>query len=173
MHKSFINLLAKDNLSTAHALAVKHLLPARAAGNVRKSNMIILNYKSGEVQYEAANVDIVADEYQQFWTELAVLLRQEMTIKETFFYASFIHLIFVKIHPFEDGNGRIARLLEKWFLVSKLGEKAWMVPSESYYYGHLEEYYTNLQRVGLFYDELNFEKAYPFLGMLVESIQQN
>ncbi|MBL0098191.1 MAG: Fic family protein [Bacteroidetes bacterium] len=34
-----------------------------------------------------------------------------------------IHLVFVKIHPLNDGNGRSARLIEKWFLAQKLGKK--------------------------------------------------
>ncbi|WP_220392957.1 Fic family protein [Chitinophaga lutea] len=34
-----------------------------------------------------------------------------------------IHLVFVKIHPRADGNGRSARLLEKWFLAVKLGKR--------------------------------------------------
>jgi Fic family protein len=29
------------------------------------------------------------------------------------------------------GNGRTARLLEKWFLAEKLGAKAWFVESET------------------------------------------
>lgn len=43
---------------------------------------------------------------------------------EIFYYAAFVHLVFIKIHPSQDGNGRTARLLEKWFLIEKMGEKA-------------------------------------------------
>jgi Fic family protein len=76
----------------------------------------------------------------------------------------------VKIHPFNDGNGRTARLLEKWFLASKLGEKAWYIPSELYYYNNLKVYYHNLALVGLFYDELNYEKGMQFLLMLTKAL---
>ena len=57
-----------------------------------------------------------------------------LSIQEVFYYATFIHLVFVKIHPWDDGNGRSARLLEKWFLAQKLGEKAWFLQSEKMYY---------------------------------------
>ena len=34
-----------------------------------------------------------------------------------FVQASLLHLLFVSIHPFQDGNGRIARLLHSWILL--------------------------------------------------------
>jgi Fic family protein len=56
-----------------------------------------------------------------------------------------IHLVFVKIHPWNDGNGRSARLLEKWFLAQMLGYKAWFVQSEKYYYTQHDTYYNNIK----------------------------
>jgi len=53
--------------------------------------------------------------------------------------------VFVNIHPFVDGNGRATRLIEKWFLAKKLGDKIWCITSEKNYWTHRTNYYKNLQ----------------------------
>lgn len=164
------NNLTKDHFHNCHAIATLHLLPEQQRGQIRKGNMLIMEQQSQRVEYEAASAGIVQREYEQFWKELEKLLNTNMNIEEMFYYASLIHLVFVKIHPFNDGNGRTARLLEKWFLSSKLGEKAWYIPSELYYYNNLKTYYHNLARVGLFYEELKYERGIPFLLMLPQSL---
>ena len=40
-----------------------------------------------------------------------LLLKNELTVDEVFYYAAYIHLVFVNIHPFVDGNGRATRLI--------------------------------------------------------------
>jgi Fic family protein len=167
------NKLTANNFLQAHSLATEHLLPASQRGVLRKVNMLVMEQKTNRVQYEAANSFIVQSEYESFWQELSELIEQELSIEEVFYYPSLIHLVFVNIHPFNDGNGRTARLLEKWFLASKLGNKAWFIPSENNYYQNLSDYYANLARVGLYYDALDYEKGLPFLLMLPKSIAQN
>jgi Fic family protein len=80
-------------------------------------------------------------------------------------------LVFVNIHPFEDGNGRAARLLEKWFLAEKLGKMAWCVASEQFYYKNVSDYYKNLAVLGFNYENLDYSKALGFLKMLPDSIK--
>jgi Fic family protein len=93
-----------------------------------------------------------------------------MSSKEAFFYAACLHLIFVKIHPWNDGNGRTARLLEKWFLAQKLGPKAWFLQSEKYYFENRECYYHSLKNCGVEYQNSNWHAAIPFLKMLPASL---
>lgn len=162
--------LSVDHFFEAHKIATTHLLPEKLRGKIRSGNMLIMDQQSNRVQYEAANSTIVNNEFEVFWHELSILIDKTLTIEEVFYYASLIHLVFVKIHPFNDGNGRTARLLEKWFLASKLGQKAWFIASEKFYFQNLENYYNNLARVGLFYDELKYEKSIPFLQMLPSAL---
>jgi hypothetical protein len=65
---------------------------------------------------------------------------------------------------------RISRLIEKWFLADKLGEKAWLVESEKFYYKHHNSYYNNLRALGLEYENIDYKKALPFLQMLANSL---
>lgn len=95
---------------------------------------------------------------------------EKLTIEEAFFFASSIHLVFVNIHPFEDGNGRAGRLLEKWFLAQILGEKAWYLQSELYYYQNVNNYYRNLNKLGMFYEQPNYVEALAFLLMLPNAL---
>ncbi|PZF71883.1 Fic family protein [Taibaiella soli] len=164
------NQLNQNNFLQAHKFISAHLLTQNQRGAIRKTEMLVMEHKTGRIQYEATPLSIVNECYVALWKEIEKLLKQELSIEETFYYAAFIHLEFVNIHPFSDGNGRIARLLEKWFLAEKLGETAWYIQSEQYYYTHVNEYYKNLARLGLYYEALDYEKSIPFLLMLPQSL---
>jgi len=54
------------------------------------------------------------------------------------------HLVFEKIHPFVDGNGRVGRLLINLILKSGSFDFTLVVPFEEYIEKHKEEYYFYL-----------------------------
>ena len=159
-----------DNFFKVHSILSKSLLPKDQQGRMRFGQKAISTKKDGKITYEACQASDIPTEFRKLFEDIDYLLKKELTLEESFYYASYIHLVFVKIHPFNDGNGRSARLLEKWFLSRKLDIAVWSINSEKYYHDHLSEYYKNLENVGFFYENLDYGKANAFLGMLAEAV---
>jgi Fic family protein len=164
------NELSKTNFLYAHKILGAHLLPKNKLGVYRKSNMVVMEHKTYKIQYEAAPFYEVKKLFEKLWEDIEYLKKQKLSIEEVFYFASFIHIVFVNIHPFEDGNGRAGRLLEKWFIAEQLGSKAWYLQSELNYYRNINDYYKNLNRLGMFYEQLDYNKALNFLLMLPNSL---
>lgn len=163
------NKLSASTIEQTHVLLTKHILQPAQQGKIRTGNMFVVT-KDGKIEYVAAAPEKVKEELVKLYADIDLLLKAELNFKEVLFFASMIHLIFVKIHPFEDGNGRTARLLEKWFIAEKLGAKAWFIQSEKNYYDNHQTYYNNIRVLGLEYEQLDYSKALLFLLMLPESI---
>jgi len=157
--------LAKENIEKAHVILTRHLLAKHWQGKTRKQNMFVTS-PEGQIEYVAALPQIVEAEMGKLYADIKLLTDADLGISDVFFFASLIHLVFVKIHPFNDGNGRTARLIEKWFLAQRLGAKAWFIQSEKYYYLHQQMYYRNIRSLGIEYPYLDYDKALPFLLML-------
>ena len=159
----------KNTFAKMHTLLAKHIVSDHWLGKFRTQNMFVTT-KDGRIEYVAATPFEVPLLMEKLFADLEILLNTELTISETFFFASMLHLVFVKIHPWNDGNGRSARLFEKWFLAQKLGYKAWFIQSEKHYYTQHQTYYDNIRLLGLEYPDLDYSKALPFLLMLPKSI---
>jgi Fic family protein len=161
------HVINEKNLLKAHAILSQHLLPKSQRGNYRDQRMFV--YSQQGIEYAAVEPEFERQKMKELFDDVKSLKRQSQDVASIFYYASLLHLVFVHIHPFQDGNGRAARLLEKWFLASYLGKRAWQIPSEQYYKEHRAEYYKNI-KFGLNYYELNYDLCVPFLTMLVKAL---
>jgi Fic family protein len=163
--------LTLKNVQRAHAILSSNLLLKSQQGLIRPNPMFVLN-SDDMIEYVAADPKIVQQELDKLFHDIDILQNSNLNSFEIFYYASLIHLTFVKIHPFQDGNGRTARLIEKWFLIEKIGDKATAVQLEKNYYKRLKEYYSNIKKLGLEYDNLDFSKSLDFLLMTVAGIEE-
>lgn len=165
------NRLSIDNLKKAHSLITTNFLPVSQQGKIRNNSMFVLN-SNDQIEYVAAEAKIVGDELDKLFRDVEKLLNADLNQHEVFYYASFFHLAFVKIHPFQDGNGRTARLLEKWFLLEKIGQDATSIQLEKNYFVKLKDYYNNIKKLGLEYNELDYGKSLDFLLMTARWIEE-
>ncbi len=161
--------LTEKNLLKAHKTLSKQLVISSLRGTYR-------NYKVGVfgasgLVYLAIESEFVPTTMKNFFDEISELLSRKISIEESFYFASLIHLRFAHIHPFRDGNGRAARLLEKWFLAQKLGADFWKILSEKYYKDHQVDYYKNIN-LGVNFYALNYNQCVPFLAMLPNCLME-
>lgn len=159
------NRLNEQNMLKAHAILSKDFVNKARQGQYRQEPVGVFSNRG--IEYLAIEPHKVASEMHVFFEAIGELLKKKHTIAECFFWASWIHLIMVLIHPFADGNGRIARLCEKWFLVEKLGQKMLYLPSEEFYFTHRDQYYQSL-RLGVNYWETDFSRAKSFVELLAQ-----
>ncbi len=163
------NTLNEKNLLKVHGIISRTLLSKNRQGKYRNEPVGIFS-EIGLV-YLAIEPIFIQHEMTIFFTELQKIKNNKLSKKEVFFWASWVHLLFVLIHPFADGNGRVARLLEKWFLAEVLEKEAWGLQTEKFYFQNRKEYYRNLS-VGVNYWESDFKKAKSFLKMLPRATSQ-
>jgi len=64
------NSLTESNFLKAHALLSKHLLPKNKQGVFRKGNMVVLEHKTGRIQYEAAPGSEVKKDMKRLWQDI-------------------------------------------------------------------------------------------------------
>ena len=159
--------LTEKNFLRSHSILARPLLPKSSLGKYR--DQMVYVYSRAGMEYAALEPDYVPEAMRELFAEIRALKRSELNVPHVFYHAALIHLVFVHIHPFMDGNGRAARLLEKWFLATQLGREAWHIQSEAYYRDHLIEYYKNI-KLGLNYYTLNYDRCIPFLKMLPMSL---
>lgn len=159
----------ETNLLEAHRILSKTILIKDKQGRYRTDRMGV--YDNNGLVYLALEPAKVQTEMGFLFSDLQELLVQKLSIQEVFYHASMIHLKLAQIHPFWDGNGRISRLAEKWFLAEKLGESAWKIESEHFYKKHLSDYYKNIH-LGMDYYSIDFDQSIPFLRMLVDSLKE-
>jgi len=164
------NDLNLKNVLKAHSILSSNLLPKTQRGLIRNNPMFVLN-SDDRIEYVAAEPNIVKSELEKLFFDISTLLNDSLSLTETFYYAAYIHLVFVKIHPFQDGNGRTARLLEKWFLIEKLGKKIVSAELEKNYFKNLSDYYKNIRKLGLEYNGLDYSQSLDFLTMTISGLK--
>lgn len=138
MDKNVKKSITKDLLLRLHALVLKNI--SSDSGYLRTEISSIFNQAGVAVYMPPPPTQI-----SKLLEDLLVYVNSG---KEKFplIVAFVAHLIFEKIHPFLDGNGRVGRLLVSAVLKSKDWDFTFSVPFEEYLDEHKDEYYFYLDQ---------------------------
>lgn len=147
-------------------------------GEYRKSIAWVGN-KGGKAGIENARYVAPDALYVPEYMKNFVKFYNDDNIKDPFIKSAMVHIIFIKIHPFSDGNGRIARILHHHKLTSMINKKygtdfKWPVINLS---RHLDltrgNYYTNENNILFSIDPSNKESFNKWFHYLLNMIDEN
>lgn len=125
-------------ISNLHAEVLEGL--SDDGGFLRTEHSAIFN-QAGEAVYITPAPDKIPELLKQVF-EFSTSERESFPIINAFVS----HLMFEKIHPFIDGNGRVGRLLVFAILKSKQKDLPFLIPFEEYLDEHKNEYYFHLDQ---------------------------
>ena len=137
--------VSEETLKHVHELTVHRILPDEAIGVYRKTQVVVKNSQTGEVTFRpppAIEIPFLIASFLQ-WLNLAGGDELHVVLK-----AGISHYEIVRIHPFLDGNGRVARALATLVLFKAGYDIKRFFSLEEHYDREPITYYDALQSVG-------------------------
>lgn len=147
-----------------HKLTTDRLLPDEKSGKYRSTQVVIKNSETGEVSFRppaALEVPVLMDNLLA-WLNTGSLDVHPVLISGISQYEM------VRIHPFVDGNGRVARSIATLALYQKGYDIRRFFSMEEYYDKNAAGYYEALQSVGKRDGDLTQWLEYFTEGLAIE-----
>ena len=133
--------LTEETIKSIHFMVTKSLPGWYEPGRYRKEQNYIVDRGSRSVVFRPPSPEDVAGLMREFVEWLNVSSREP----EPVFTAALAHLNFVAIHPFADGNGRTARIIEALVLYRAGYRSHELVSLEEFFGSDTESYYAAIR----------------------------
>ncbi len=146
-----------------HELTVAKLLDEGKIGKYRETQVVVKNSRTGEVSFTpppASEIRFAMQELEDFINSQADI---HAVLKSGVF-----HYEFVRIHPFVDGNGRVARALSTFILYKEGYDIRKFFSLEEYFDNEASRYYDALKSVGKNDGDLTHWLEYFTEGLAIE-----
>lgn len=138
-----IERITEQVIKKLHRIIVYKILSPELAGEYREKQVVIRNSETGEVTFRPPlpiEIPFLMREYL-YW-----LNREDKDQIHPVLKAGIAHHELVRIHPFIDGNGRVARVLATLILLLGGYDIRRFFSLEEYYDKDAVSYYQNLQK---------------------------
>lgn len=158
-------IITENLLKELHKLTVFKILPEETSGVYRKTQVVIKNNQTGDVVFRPPAAIAVG---YQIADLLAFLNSSQSQDFHAVLLSGVVHYEFVRIHPFVDGNGRVARALATLILFLKGYDIRKFFSLEEYFDSDAGRYYESLQSVEKNNGDLTVWLTYFTEGLSIE-----
>ncbi len=164
--------ITSEELLMLHKTLIDGLVEPQKSGNFRPADVYVVDDLGGgkeKVRFKAPS----AEDVQRLTEELLEWLANAKKEIHPIVKAAILHLQFVSIHPFTDGNGRLARLLTQLQLYRDGWDFRRIIVLEDYYNRDRMSYYNaeNLAQGANYDRDMDFTTwvEYFTTGFLIEA----
>ena len=133
------NAITEENIYKLYMMAVGDFLDGEnklLEGNYYRHDSVRVQDLAGTV----AHTGMSYKELPKAMAELVAFINANDGINELV-KAAMIHFYIAYLHPYFDGNGRMARLIHLWYLVQKGFDNTLFIPFSSYIVKSVKKYY--------------------------------
>jgi Fic family protein len=154
-----------DLIKKLHNITVNKILPVEKCGEYRKTQVVIKNNQTGQVSFRPPEASMVSTQIKDL---LAFIDSPESQDIHPVLKSGIVHYELVRIHPFLDGNGRVARALSTLILFLDGYDIRKFFSLEEYFDSNAAEYYQALQSVEKEAGDLTQWLEYFTQGLAIE-----
>ena len=158
-------IIDEDLILKLHKLTVDQLLPSEKIGNFRDTQVVVKNSVTGQVTFRpppSTAIPVQIEELLQFIND-----KNSLDIHPVM-RGGIVHYELVRIHPFVDGNGRVARALSTLILFLEGYDIRKFFSLEEYFDLDAPDYYQALQSVTKNDSDLTLWLEYFTKGLSIE-----
>ncbi len=127
-----------------HQLTVDKILDDEKRGKYRETQVVVKNNQTGQVSFRPPEASEVFDQLTGFLAYLNDPTTEEV---HAVLKSGIVHYELARIHPFVDGNGRVARALSTLVLFTNGYDTRRFFSLEEYFDNDADAYYKALQSV--------------------------
>lgn len=152
-------------IKTLHKITVKKILGEDKSGEYRTTQVVIKNNQTGQVSFRPPEANIVSAKIKDL---IAFIDNSQDQDVHPILKSGIVHYELVRIHPFVDGNGRVARALSTLILFAEGYDIRKFFSLEEYFDKNAQEYYFALQSVAKNNGDLTDWLEYFTQGLAIE-----
>lgn len=153
----------EETIKKIHEITVAKILPKETIGVYRKTQVVVKNSQTGQISFRPPMSLAIPIQTK----DLIEFINDENDIHAVL-KAGAVHFELVRIHPFVDGNGRVARALSTLILFTEGYDIRRFFSLEEYFDSDAAAYYEALQSVEKKDGDLTFWLEYFSQGMAIE-----
>ncbi|MFH1186573.1 MAG: Fic family protein [Candidatus Levyibacteriota bacterium] len=157
--------VVEETIKQIHKLTVNKLLELEKCGEYRETQVVVKNSISGEVSFRPPMAVAVQFQIKDLIAFINSSTEQDI---HPVLKGGIVHYELVRIHPFVDGNGRVARALSTLILFKEGYDIKKFFSLEEYFDSNAQSYYEALQSVEKNNGDLTRWLEYFSLGLSIE-----